>query len=158
MWANTIRIRIKNQRRKDVNSVLGKLIQKEFGRNKYKIYCNKLEQKECMDIFCDIYLDLNQISEDKLSDKLLNLLRTVQLSVKISQIFFFITVGFIVAMLVMMMMPVVFEIKITAMCILLAIYIYKLTEYMINRYCDRDVRLVLIYKTALFHLLSDEGK
>lgn len=141
-----------------MNSVLGKLIQKEFGRNKYKIYCSKLEQKECMDIFCDIYLDLNRISEDNLSTKLLNLLNTVQLSVKISRIFFFITVGFIVAILVLTMMPAVFEIKILAMCLLLAMYIYKFMEYMINRYCDRDVRLVLIYKTALFHLLSDEGK
>ena len=66
-----------------MNSVLGKLIQKEFGRNKYKIYCSKLDQKECMDIFCDIYLDLNLSSDEHLSDRLLNLLRTVQLSVKI---------------------------------------------------------------------------
>ncbi len=41
---------------------------------------------------------------------------------------------------------------------LTVMYFYKLAEYMRNRYCDRDVRLVLIYKTALFHLLSEEGK
>lgn len=141
-----------------MNSVLGKLIQKEFGRNKYKAYCNKLDRKECMDIFCDIYLDLNQSSEEYLSDRLLNLLRTVQLSVKISQIFFYITAGFVVGILALTLMPAVLEVKVTAMGILMALYLFKLTEYVTNRYCDRDVRLVLIYKTALFHLLSDEGK
>lgn len=141
-----------------MNSVLGKLIQKEFGRNKYKAYCNKLERKECMDIFCDIYYNLNRISDDNLSDKLLNLLRTVQLSVKISRIFFHVTVGFTLSILVLSLMPLVVEIKAVAIGVLAAMYFYKLAEYVRNRYCDRDVRLVLIYKTALFHLLSDEGK
>ena len=147
-----------NRRRKVLNSVLGKLIQKEFGRNKYKIYCNKLDQKECMDIFCDIYLELHRISEENLSDRLLCLLRTVQLSVKISQIFFYITVGFLAATLTISMIPVLLEIKAVGIGALTLMYFYKLAEYMGNRYCDRDVRLVLIYKTALFHLLSEEGK
>lgn len=141
-----------------MNSVLGKLIQKEFGRNKYKIYCNKLDQKECMDIFCDIYMALNRSSEEHLSDRLLNLLRTVQLSVKISRVFYYITAGFVLAILALSLMPAVLEIKAAAAGILMAVYLFKLTEYVTNRYCDRDVRLVLIYKTALFHVLSDEGK
>lgn len=141
-----------------MNSVLGKLIQKEFGRNKYKIYCSKLDQKECMDIFCDIYLDLNLSSDEHLSDRLLNLLRTVQLSVKISQIFFYITAGFVFAILALSLMPALLEVKVAAMGVMMVVYLYKLSEYVANRYCDRDVRLVLIYKTALFHLLSEEGK
>lgn len=148
----------KNRRRKIVNSVLGKLIEKEFGRNKYKLYCSKLERKECMDIFCDIYFDLNRVPDEKLSDKLLHLLRTVQLSVKISRIFFYITIGFALALLVLILMPAMMELKVLSILILTAAYGFKFAEYIRNRYCDRDVRLVLIYKTALFHLLSDEGK
>lgn len=141
-----------------MNSVLGKLIQKEFGRNKYKAYCSKLDQKECMDIFCDIYLELNRISEENLSNRLLNLLRTVQLSVKISQIFFAVTVSFAAVVLILSFMPLMLEVKVAGIGVLTLVYFYKLAEYVRNRYCDRDVRLVLIYKTALFHLLSDEGK
>ncbi len=111
-----------------------------------------------MDIFCDIYLELHRISEENLSDRLLCLLRTVQLSVKISQIFFYITVGFLAATLTISMIPVLLEIKAVGIGALTLMYFYKLAEYMRNRYCDRDVRLVLIYKTALFHLLSEEGK
>ena len=40
---------------KAVKSVLGKLIQQEFGRESYQLYAEKLERKESMDIFCDIY-------------------------------------------------------------------------------------------------------
>ncbi len=141
-----------------MNSVLGKLIQKEFGRTKYKLYCSKLDKKECMDIFCDIYMDLNRSTEERLSGKLLKLLRTVQLSVKISQIFFYVTLGFVISILALTLMPVMLEVRVAAMGIIVVLYLYKLTEYIANRYCDRDVRLVLIYKTALFHLLSDEGK
>lgn len=141
-----------------MNSVLGKLIQKEFGRTKYKLYCNKLDKKECMDIFCDIYMDLNRSTEEHLSGKLLKLLRTVQLSVKISQIFFYVTLGFVISILALTLMPVMLEVRVAAMGVIVVLYLYKLTEYIANRYCDRDVRLVLIYKTALFHLLSDEGK
>ena len=56
------------------------------------------------------------------------------------------------------MIPVLLEIKAVGIGALTLMYFYKLAEYMRNRYCDRDVRLVLIYKTALFHLLSEEGK
>ena len=34
-------------------------------------------------------------------------------------------------------------------------YVYKVMEFMCNRYCDRDVKIVLIYKIALFHLLEE---
>ncbi len=141
-----------------MNSVLGKLIQKEFGKNKYKMYCQKLDRKECMDVFCDIYFNLLRISEENLSDKLLYLLKTVQFSVKISQIFFYITVAFAVSLLILCGMPVLVEVKAVAVGVMAVLYLYKLTEYIQNRYCDRDVRLVLIYKTAVFHLLSEEGK
>lgn len=141
-----------------MNSVLGKLIQKEFGRNKYKIYCNKLDRKECMDIFCDIYLELNRIPDEKLSDRLVNLLRTVQLSVKISQVFLPVTVGFAAAVLILSVMPFMLEVKVAGIGVMTIFYFYKVAEYIRNRYCDRDVRLVLIYKTALFHMLSDEGR
>ena len=35
------------------------------------------------------------------------------------------------------------------------IFLYKTCEFVKNRYCDRDIRIVLIYKIALFHLLEE---
>ncbi|MGN1206518.1 MAG: hypothetical protein ACI4SQ_05975 [Eubacterium sp.] len=139
-------------------SVLGRLMQKEFGRKRYREYCAKLKEKECMDIFCDIYFILTKNSEEHLSKRLLNLLQTVQLSVAISRLFGFITIGFVAAVLFFFCMPFLPQIQLPALCILIVIYGYKTIEFLKNRYCDNDVRLVLIYKAALFHLLSNEEK
>ena len=59
-------------------SVLGRLMQKEFGRKRYREYCAKLKEKECMDIFCDIYFVLIENKEEHLDRRLLNLLQTVR--------------------------------------------------------------------------------
>ena len=132
-------------------SVLGRLMQKEFGRKRYREYCAKLKEKECMDIFCDIYFVLIENKEEHLDRRLLNLLQTVRLSVTISRLFGVISAGFTAAVL----FP---EIKLVALSILVLVYGYKTIEFLKNRYCDKDVRLVLIYKAALFHLLSNEEK
>ena len=133
-------------------SVLGRLMQKEFGRKRYREYCAKLKEKECMDIFCDIYFVLIENKEEHLDRRLLNLLQTVRLSVTISRLFGVISAGFTAAVL---FLP---EIKLVALSILVLVYGYKTIEFLKNRYCDKDVRLVLIYKAALFHLLSNEEK
>lgn len=139
-------------------SVLGRLMQKEFGRKRYREYCAKLKEKECMDIFCDIYFVLIENKEEHLDRRLLNLLQTVRLSVTISRLFGVISAGFTAAVLFLICMPLLLEIKLVALSILVLVYGYKTIEFLKNRYCDKDVRLVLIYKAALFHLLSNEEK
>ena len=62
------------------------------------------------------------------------------------------------AVLFLICMPLLPEIKLVALSILVLVYGYKTIEFLKNRYCDKDVRLVLIYKAALFHLLSNEEK
>ena len=37
-----------------VKSVLGKLIQREFGKERYACYADKLKRKQSMDVFCDM--------------------------------------------------------------------------------------------------------
>lgn len=139
-------------------SVLGRLMRKEFGRKRYKEYCAKLKEKECMDIFCDIYFILTKNSEEHLNNQLLNLLQAVQLSVTISRLFGAISAGFAAAVLFLICMPLLPQIEAAALSILILVYAYKAIEFVKNRFCDRDVRLVLIYKAALFHLLSNEEK
>ena len=118
-----------------VKSVLGKLIQREFGKERYACYADKLKRKQSMDVFCDIYEKLSHSSEEELDLALKGLLDTVQQSIGISRNFIYIVTGFAV----------------TAGLI----FLYKTCEFVKNRYCDRDIRIVLIYKIALFHLLEE---
>ena len=50
-----------------MKSVLGKLIQTEFGKEQYNEYAQKVDDKQGMDIFCDIYGRLSLRSREDLN-------------------------------------------------------------------------------------------
>ena len=138
-----------------MKSVLGKLIQQEFGRERYEIYTKKLEKKESMDIFCDIYEELRVKSPTHLNQSLKKLLDSVQISIHISRNFIYITAGYVISFILLLLFGLAWFIAYPALLLISVCYFYKLAEFMKNRYCDRDVRIVLIYKIALFHLLEE---
>lgn len=138
-----------------MKSVLGKLIQQKFGRERYTTYTRKLNEKESMDIFCDIYENLRCQSEDDLNDALRELLGSVQTSIRISRNFLYISLGYFVAMLMLLGLHLMVPVFAFASGIISICYLYKFAEFIRNRYCDRDVRIVLIYKIALFQLLEE---
>ncbi|MBO5071974.1 MAG: hypothetical protein J6C32_03330 [Eubacterium sp.] len=138
-----------------MKSVLGKLIQRRFGCERYTIYTEKLNKKESMDIFCDIYRNLCQQSQEDLNDALKELLGYVQMSIRISRNFLYITMGYMVAVAMLLLLELSWMILIPSLAVVSTCYLYKLVEFVRNRYCDRDVRIVLIYKIALFHLLEE---
>lgn len=138
-----------------MKSVLGKLIQQEFGRESYAAYTEKLDNRQSMDIFCDIYEKLRHESSDDLNYALKKLLQSVQISIRISRNFLYIVLGFAVTLATLLFLglpPVIFAVAGGAAVICFG---YKTVEFIRNRYCDRDIRIVLIYKIALFHLLEE---
>ena len=108
-----------------------------------------------MDIFCDIYRNLCQQSQEDLNNALKELLGYVQMSIRISRNFLYITMGYMVAMAMLLLMELSWVILLPSLAVVSICYVYKLIEFVRNRYCDRDVRIVLIYKIALFHLLEE---
>ena len=138
-----------------MKSVLGKLIQREFGRQRYDIYTEKLRRRESMDIFFDIYENLRHQSPEGLNESMKGLLESVQSSIRISRNFMRITITGILAVLVLLCLGLSSYILYPSLAILATGYLYKLAEYIKNRYCDRDVKIVLIYKIALFHLMEE---
>lgn len=138
-----------------LKSVLGKMIQHEFGKERYHFYTKKLSEKESMDIFCDIYASLQQCPEEKLNEQLKTLLDTVQTSIRISKNFIYIFMGYVVTVLTLIFSNMSWFVWIPAVSLTSICFLYKVAEYVRNRYCDNDVRIVLIYKIALFHLLEN---
>lgn len=138
-----------------MKSVLGKLIQQEFGREGYARYTEKLNNKQSMDIFCDIYEKLRHESSDDLNFALKKLLESVQISIRISRNFLYITLGFVVTLTTLILLELPIIVFIFAGGATIISFGYKTIEFFRNRYCDRDIRIVLIYKIALFHLLEE---
>lgn len=108
-----------------------------------------------MDIFCDIYGTLCRQSPEDLNEALKELLGYVQMSIRISRNFLYITMGYLVAMGMLILMELSLMVLLPSVAAVSLCYLYKLVEFVRNRYCDRDVRIVLIYKIALFHLLEE---
>ena len=131
------------------------MLEQKFGCERYAIYTEKLNKEESMDIFCDIYSELMCSTSENLNRDLRELLISVQTSIRISRNFFYISLGYVVAMLMLIgldMIPAVFFAAAGAVSLC---YLYKLVEFIRNRYCDKDVRIVLIYKIVLFHILEE---
>lgn len=138
-----------------MKSVLGKFIQREFGKERYCCYADKLRKKESMDIFCDIYEKLQHKDSEMLNEALRELLETIQTSIRISKNFLYITMGCVVAILTLLFLALPVKILFSSLIAVSICYLYKLVEFFSNRYCDKDVKIVLIYKIALFHLLEE---
>ncbi len=138
-----------------MKSVLGKLIQQKFGYEQYAVYTEKLNKKESMDIFFDIYDKLHDQSSESLNDSLRDLLTSVQVSIQISRNFFYVSLGYVVSILMLLGLDLIQYVFFTALGLITLCYTYKLWEFIRNRYCDRDVRIVLIYKIVLFYLLEE---
>ena len=85
-----------------MKSVLGKLIEREFGRSRYYIYREKLQKRESMDIFFDIYESLRRQSPDALNESMKGLLESVQNSIRISRNFAGTTIAILAAALVLL--------------------------------------------------------
>ncbi len=138
-------------------SVLGKLICRELGREKYNHYLKCLDEKQSTEIFCDIYFEICQRTEVDRAQMLLHLLDTVHLSIRISRHFYLMVLSyviFIIGILILLPFNIVMmgAFSLATICIL-----YKLVEFLINRYCDRDIRMILIYKCVLFYLLGEDS-
>lgn len=137
-----------------MTSVLGKLICRELGREKYRDYTKYLKEKRSTPVFIDLYFELRKRDEEAQALMLIRLLDTVQLSVRISRrfslaVFFYVLV--MAALIFLLPFNLIFFIA-AAVCT--GCILYKAIEFMINRYCDRDIRMILIYKSVLFQLLE----
>lgn len=139
-----------------MTSVLGKLICKELGKEKYRDYFDSLEERDTTEVFCDIYMELREKDDEALNGMLIRLLETVHVSIRISRRFIFTLCIYILTMGAMFFLLPPNVIMFAAMALATGCLLYKVAEFIINRYCDKDIRMVLIYKSVLFHLMQDE--
>lgn len=139
-----------------MTSVLGKLICKELGKEKYNNYFKSLDSKHATEVFCDIYMELKEKDDEVLNGMLLRLLETVHTSVRISRRFLISVCVYFFTMAVIFFLLPINLIMFLLMSIATGCIVYKVMEFLINRYCDRDIRIVLIYKSVLFHLMQDD--
>ena len=136
-------------------SILGKLLCTELGEQRYNIYFDSYSgaKKQNEVIFCDIYKQLRSKDIDTLQSMLERLLSAIELSMKISRQYMWVWIATILTVILLIILPVPVMCMVTGIFIVVTSFGYKSIVFLINRYCFIDANIVLIYKTALYHLI-----
>lgn len=160
-------------------SILGKLLCKELGENKYDLYfshyssyikelseydevkktkCNSVPPGHNEEIFIDIYEQLKIKDIYDLQQMLERLLSAIELTVKISRQYMLVWLATVITIIVLIASPVSVFFTVMGICTVITCFGYKSIVYIVNRYCFIDANIILLYKTALFHIILTYGK
>lgn len=145
-------------------SILGKLICKELGEQKYDMYFECYSRYVHSDgsepknshsemIFRDIYKQLGNKDIYTLQKMLERLLGAIELSVKISRQYMWVWLCTVITIVLLIFMPVSFWWTVFGIGFVITCFGYKSVVFIINRYCFIDANIVLLYKTALYHMI-----
>lgn len=136
-------------------SVFKKLIRKEFGENSYNTYFNyyhkninstSIDNKE---VFEDIYLKLKEYDTNTilLMNKRLN--DTLLAAFRISKSYIMIPFVYMLSVIFLLVRNIHPVIVVPALLLITACFIIKSYEFIVNKYCYIDARIVLVYKSVL---------
>jgi len=136
-------------------SILGRLLCKELGEQKYNIYfeCFCKEKNQNEKIFCDIYKQLKNRDLESLHLMMERLKNAIELSMRISKQYIWVWLMTVLTIILLIIMPLSFLFTLIGICIVITAFGYKSMVFMINRYCFIDAGIILIYRLALYHLI-----
>ena len=141
-------------------NVFKKCLRKEFGKKGYEKYV-KLFSEEIGDkknvrlniedkkIYKDMYEILSKDSETVIKEKLENLSVTLYNALQIIRKFSGILFVYALANIVLLMLELDYYVTCASIAILGAAFLYKLLEFLENKFCFIDAYLIMIYKAVL---------
>lgn len=141
-------------------NVFKKCLRKEFGKKGYEKYV-KLFSEEIGDkknvrlniedkkIYKDMYEILSKDSETVIKEKLENLSVTLYNALQIIRKFSGILFVYALANIVLLMLELDYYVTCASIAILGAALLYKLLEFLENKFCFIDAYLIMIYKAVL---------
>ena len=141
-------------------NVFKKCLRKEFGKKGYEKYV-KLFSEEIGDkknvrlniedkkIYKDMHEILSKDSETVIKEKLENLSVTLYNALQIIRKFSGILFVYALANIVLLMLELDYYVTCASIAILGAAFLYKLLEFLENKFCFIDAYLIMIYKAVL---------
>lgn len=141
-------------------NVFRKCLRKEFGKNKYMDYVkmceeeiithrindSKLEEKK---IFKDMYDMLQQKNGEYIEERTERLtdvlLKAIQIGKKFSSVLGF----YVAANIFIIALGLNYYVTCVSLAVMGGCFLYKLVEFLSNKYCFIDAYLIMIYKSVL---------
>ena len=145
-------------------NVFKKLIRNELGESSYKKYfiftkCNIHNRRDDNQlVFDDMYNKLKYRDVKTISKMHSRLNDTLLLALKINKNFLFAFFFYLFASLYIILKGLSFNMTITSLSIMGVCFLYKLFEFIANKFCYVDAQIVLIYKSVLDKIILNEIK
>ncbi len=145
-------------------SVFRKLICKELGENSYeqyfacyqKLITNKTYNHRVLnnvEIYEDIYNRLKDKDIETLMKMTNRLSESLHLVLRISKTFKVATIVYVLSLLLLLYLGLPFVVSTISIGLVTIAFLYKVYEYIVNKYCFIDAHIVIIYKSVLDHLI-----
>lgn len=150
-------------------NVFKKLIRKEFGIAKYNEYVNSFHKKmieksfdfrnlQNEEIFNDLYLNLKDKDYESLKHMLERLTEAMLLVVRISKTYFTILLVYLIGTFFLISQDLVTWVTVISIIAMSICFLYKTYEYVANKFCYIDARIIIIYKSVLDQLMKGQYK
>lgn len=150
-------------------NVFKRLIRTEFGEKKYYQYVKSLHKKmmeknydyhnlQNEEIFNDIYDNLKDKDIEFLKERFEHLTDAMLQVVRISQAYFTIFLVCIVSMIFLVTIDLQPAITLGSVVLIIGCLVYKTYEYVANKFCYIDARIIIVYKSVLDSLILNKYK
>lgn len=120
------------------------MCEEEVLRNTYSR--TKLEDKK---IFKDMYEQLEEKNSEYIKERKELLAETLYLALQIGRKFFSVFIFYLVANIIILALGLDYTVTCVSVALMGACFIYKLVEFLSNKYCFIDAYLIMVYKTVL---------
>ena len=144
-------------------NVLKRTLRKEFGQQKYEQYANSIRQnlKEAKQDTTEIYNDLYALLREKEVSRLLEMRERLNSSLLdafyISKSYLMAFVAYLIAFVVIASFAAQMY-AIPSMLLISGLFLIKTYEFVVNKFCYIDAHMVLIYKSVLERVLTEQKR
>ncbi len=144
-------------------NVFQKLIKQEFGETNYKKYLDCFRKNvenpepDTKPVFEDIVLQLEGRDEQMLNKMQKRLDETLLYAYRINRTYLLLFLVYLFASLYLIIQGLHPAVTITALVLLSICFVVKTHEFIINKYCYLDARIILIYKAVLDRMLDSDN-
>lgn len=145
-------------------NVFKKLIRRELGEMNYHRYSSFIKKNiehrrsDSQVIFDDMYDKLKYRDIRSISKMHSRLNDTMLLAFRISKNFLFALIFYLIASIYLVMRPMALELTVMSLILISICFIYKIYEFITNKFCYIDAQIVLVYKAVLDRIILNERK
>ena len=147
-------------------NVFQKCLRRQMGSSKYFGYmtvCRKTFEKSnfsrlAMDskpIFDDMYNYLKAENRAGIAERMRDLTETLKDAFRITKYFVLVLVTYLAANIVMLALNLDYYVTCVSIVLMGICFLYKLVEFLSNKYCVMDAYLFMIYKSVLEKLVKE---